>query len=441
MRYGPTTRGMAASILEPPRGPARPPPTVSQSGPRSYVRLVRELRDYRLLWLGQVVSQLGDWFNSVAVYALLLDLTGSATAVASMVVVQLLPSAIVGPYAGVVVDRLDRRHVMIAADVARGAVILGLLFVRNADSVWLAYVVIGLAVVATAFFEPARSALTPAVVPAGDLVAANSLSSATWAAMLAVGASLGGAISAWLGRDVAFVLNSVSFFASAAFIGAMRVDGRPERGPVRATTPSTGFADGIDLVRRTPRLAAYISIKGAWAIAGGALLLLTVFGDRVFRIGEGAALGIGVLYGARGIGAGVGALLVGAFGSARDRLLRGVAPAYAAVALCYASLAVVPNIWVASLAVVGAHAGGSVLWVASTVLLQTAVPDRYRGRIFALDFALLTLVSAASSYATALALDRLGIGPRTLALCLGILFLVPAAAWWRATPFAPDATA
>jgi MFS family permease len=427
---------MPASILERAAlSSAHQHRTVSQSGPRSYARLVRELRDFRLLWLGQLVSQLGDWFNSVAVYALLLDLTGSATAVAVMVVVQLLPSAIVGPYAGVVVDRLDRRHVMIAADIVRGCVVLGLLLVRNVESVWLAYAVIGLAVVATAFFEPARSAMLPSVVPATELVGANSLSSATWATMLAVGASLGGAITAWLGRDVAFVLNSASFFASAALIAAMRVDGRAaEARPGVGRGERTGFAEGIDLIRRTPRLAAYISIKGAWALAGGALLLLTVFGDRVFRIGDGAALGIGVLYGARGVGAGAGALLVGAFGSSRERLLRGVAPAYLTVGCCYASLAVAPNIWLASLAVAGSHAAGSVLWVASTVLLQTAVPDRYRGRIFAIDFALLTLVSAASSYATALAIDRLAVSPRAMAVCLGALFLVPALAWWRATP-------
>ena len=405
-----------------------------RSGPRSYARLVRDQRDYRLLWLGQVVSQLGDWFNSVAVYALLLDLTGSATAVATMVVVQLLPSAIVGPYAGVVVDRLDRRRVMIAADVLRGFVILGLLVVRSADTAWLAYVVIGVAVVATAFFEPARSAILPSVVPASDLVVANSLSSATWAAMLAVGASVGGAVTAWLGREVAFVINSLSFFASAAFIRAMSAQARPALPGSADNRQAAGFLDGVRLVRSTPRLAAYLSIKGAWAIAGGALLLLTVFGDRVFRVGDSAAVGIGILYGARGIGAGAGSLLVGVVGAARERLLRGVAPAYLAVACCYASLAVVPNIWLASVAVVGAHAAGSVLWVASTVLLQTDVPDRYRGRVFALDFALLTLVSAASSYLTAAVLDRLGVGPRTMAVWLGLAFLVPAIAWWRATP-------
>ena len=412
---------------------------MSHSGPAAYVRLLREHRDYRLLWLGQVVSQLGDWFNAVAVYALLLDLTGSATAVAAMMVVQLLPTAVIGPYAGVVVDRLDRRRVMIAADIVRGVVVLGLLLVRDPGDVWLAYVVIGLAVVATAFFEPARSALLPVVVPTSGLVAANSLSSATWATMLAVGASAGGLVSAWFGREVAFVVNAASFFGSAAIIGAMRVGARG--GAARVVAGPAGFLDGIALVRGTPRVAAYLSVKGAWAIAGGLLLLLTVFGQRVFPVGEGAAMGIGILYAARGVGSGAGALLVGALlGSASDRLERSLAPAYLAVACCYAALGAAPTIWLAALAVAGAHAAGSALWVASTVLLQTTVPDRFRGRVFAMDFALMTLVSAGSSYATALSLDRLGIGPRAMAVALGACFVLPAAAWWWATPSSAGGT-
>src|SRR5690242_11820422 len=117
-----------------------------------YLELLRQNRNFRLLYLGQTISQLGDWFNTVAVYALLLDLTGSATAVAWMLIVQLLPIGIVGPLAGVVVDRLNRRRIMITADVLRGCVILGLLIVRRADQVWIAYVVTAIAVSAQAFF-------------------------------------------------------------------------------------------------------------------------------------------------------------------------------------------------------------------------------------------------------------------------------------------------
>ena len=110
----------------------------------SYSSLLRTNRNFRLLFLGQTISQLGDWFNAVAVYALLLDLTGSATAVALMLITQYLPVAVVGPLAGVVVDRVNRRRLMIVADVVRGVLILGLLLVRSAGTVWIAYVVTAL---------------------------------------------------------------------------------------------------------------------------------------------------------------------------------------------------------------------------------------------------------------------------------------------------------
>src|SRR6059036_372981 len=115
-----------------------------------YLSLLRRNRNFRLLFFGQAISQLGDWFNSVAVYALLLDLTGSATAVAWMLIVQFLPMAFIGPLAGVVVDRVDRRRLMIAADIVRGFVILGLLIVRRPDQVWIAYAVMACTVGATA---------------------------------------------------------------------------------------------------------------------------------------------------------------------------------------------------------------------------------------------------------------------------------------------------
>src|SRR5438034_9266503 len=134
-----------------------------------YLSLLRRNRNFRLLFFGQAISQLGDWFNAVAVYALLLDLTGSATAVAWMMIVQFLPVAVVGPLAGIVVDRANRRRLMIAADVVRGVLILGLLIVRRSEDVWIAYVVMALTVSASAFFEPARTATIPNITSAEEL--------------------------------------------------------------------------------------------------------------------------------------------------------------------------------------------------------------------------------------------------------------------------------
>jgi MFS family permease len=414
--------------------------------------LLRRNRSFRLLWLGQVVSQLGDWFNTVAVYALLLQLTGSATAVAWMMVVQLLPIAVIGPAAGVLVDRVDRVRLMIGADLVRAVAILGLLLVRGPEQVWLAYAVMAVSVTATAFFEPARSATIPSVVDKPDLLTANAIGTATWSAMLAIGASVGGLVTAILGRDAAFVINSLSFVGSALFISRMWPGPRrpasrptrdamsqPEGAPVARShadelervSSFSELAEGIRYLRRHGAVAALTFVKAGWALAGGAVLLLTVFGERVFPIGQSAAAGIGVLYAARGIGAGVGAVFTRrAFHNDAVRLRRAVGPAYFACGACYVLLGFAPNLWAASATVVGAHVAGAVLWIASSVLLQMAVPDQLRGRVFAAELVTLALMSSVMSYLTAAAFDRLGLTPQTLAKIVGALFAVPGIAWY-----------
>ncbi len=400
----------------------------------SYISLLRGNRNFRLLFIGQTISQLGDWFNAVAVYALLLDLTGSATAVAWMMIVQFLPVAIVGPLAGVVVDRVDRRQLMIATDLLRGGLILMLLFIRRPDQVWIAYVVMAIAVGAQAFFEPARTATIPNVTSAEELMPANALSSATWAAMLAVGASIGGLVTALAGRNIAFVVNALSFFASAWFLAQTRYDSRPAAVPraegILALTGISDLIEGVRYVRARSHVAALMLVKAGWGLAGGVLLLLTIFGQRVFPLAGGAAAGIGVLYAARGIGAGLGPIMLRWIVGQQPRRLRAViGPAYFMVGVFYVALAWAPTLWIAALCVMAAHFGGSILWVFSTVLLQMEVPDRFRGRVFATELALVTLMSSVSSYWTAHQLDRAGWSPRTLAFALGVMFCVPGILW------------
>lgn len=400
--------------------------------------LLRTNRNFRRLWLGQVVSQLGDWFSYVALYALLLDLTGSATAVASLMVVQMLPIALVGPGAGVVVDRHDRRRIMIAADIVRGVAMLGLLFVRTPGTVWIAYVVTGVAVSASAFFEPARSATVPAIVPRDQLMTANAISTGTWSAMLAIGASLGGGISAWLGRDAAFLMNSASFIVSAGFLIGMRVP------PIAGRTSHSGWHGLLEGLRymRAHRSVAWVAlVKCGWAVVGGALLLLTVFGDRVFRIGGSGDAGIGVLYAARGIGAGLGSFIVMVLARRDDAALtRWIGPSYLAAGICYATLGMAPSIWFAALTVLAAHTFGSMLWVLSHVLLQRAVPDAFRGRVFAAELVALSIVQSGIAALTGVALDHWHIDPRPMAFVIGAALWIPAAIWYFVARKAFDET-
>ena len=396
------------------------------------------------MFLGQSVSQLGDWFNSVAVFALLLDLTGSATAVAWMMIVQFLPIAIVGPIAGVVVDRVDRRRLMIAMDLLRGCLALGLLLVQHRDQVWVAYAVTALAVSAQAFFEPARTATIPNVTTSDELIPANALSSAAWSAMLAIGASVGGLVTVVAGSRAAFVINAVSFFASATFIGRTRYDSTPPSVPRfsgwAALTGVSDLLEGLRYVRKHSHVAALMFVKAGWGLAGGVLLLLTIFGQRVFPLGGTSAGGIGVLYGARGIGAGLGPIaLRWILGQQPAALRRSIGPAYFVVGVFYVALAAAPTLPIAALCVLAAHVGGSILWVYSTVLLQMEVPDRFRGRVFAAELALVTLTSSISSYLAGYGLDAQQWSPRSMAFWLGVAFCVPGLLWllmlsrWRPT--------
>ncbi len=394
---------------------------------RSLLDLIRSNRNFRFLWFGQIVSQLGDWFNTVAVFALLYELTGSATAIALLMVLQILPVAIVGPAAGVVVDRFDRRKIMIGADIVRGLAVLGLLFVRTPETVWFAYVVTATMVSASGFFEPARSATVPTIVGRDRLVAANAISTGTWSAMLAIGASLGGLVAATLGRDAAFIINASSYFLSAVFLWQLRVPARPEG--IRASAGLKGVVEGLAYMRAHKEVARIALVKGGWALVGGALLLLTVFGDRVFRIGDSSDAGIGILYGARGVGALAGSLIVSVLAARQRNLVRMIGPSYLIAGVCYASLAIVPTIWFAALAVIAAHIFGSILWVSSNVLLQLNVPDEFRGRVFAAELFALAIVQSTVSYLTATALDVFAFSPHVLAAIAGFSLWLPGTYW------------
>src|SRR5262249_7529961 len=203
----------------------------------------------------------------------------------------------------------------------------------------------------------------------------------------------------------------------------------------------TDLVEGLRYVRSHAHVAALMFVKTGWGLAGGVLLLLTVFGQRVFPVGAGAAAGIGVLYGARGVGAGLGPIaLRWILGQSPRRLRQTIGPSFFIVGIFYAALAGAPTLAIAALCVLCAHVGGSILWVFSTVLLQLEVPDRFRGRVFAAELALVTLMTSISSYVTAFELDHVGRSPRVLASAIGLSFVAPGLLWllilsrWRESP-------
>ena len=188
----------------------------------TYRQLLAANADFRRLWTGQVVSEIGDWLNNIAVLALAIQLAGEGRvglAIAVYAIARHLPLFLFGPVAGVVVDRLNRRRVMIAADLARAVLALGFLLANRFSSLALIYFVGASLFSVSAFFNAAKRASIPnLIVGTDELLAANSLSASTTAATIAVGSALGGGVATVLGRDTVFVLNAVTFVVSAEMI-------------------------------------------------------------------------------------------------------------------------------------------------------------------------------------------------------------------------------
>ncbi len=413
----------------------------------SYVRLIGANRNFRRLWLAQIVSEIGDWFYTLSIYTLLLQLTGHASSVALALVLQVLPQTLVGPTAGVVNDRVKRKYVMIAADLVRFVIVLSMLLVRSRSMVWLVYPLLVAETTMAAFFEPARSAVIPNISEASEVLVANTLSSATWSVNLLIGASLGGVVAAFLGRDAAFVLNALSFLTSAVLISGMRF-AEPHAEAAAPLRPRdlvdfSPVMEGIRYIRSHPVLVPAVFAKAGELMVGPSWVIFTVMGAREFAVhgrginpAGGAMLGMSILLGGRGLGALFGPLISARWAGQNDHRLRlGILFGYLTIALGYGLIGVSRSVWMAAACAMLAHAGGSTVWVFSTTLLQLRTEDRFRGRVFAADLGLASFTFATTAYLCGHFLD-LGIPVRTMAVGTGFFMLIPAAllAWVLRAP-------
>lgn len=402
-----------------------------------YLDLLRRRPAFRNLWLGACVSLAGDWFSLIALYTLLQDYTGSGEAVGAMLAARWLPAVLFGPITGVVADRFPRRAVMVLCDLARAVVVLGFLFVRSKDDVWLVYVLTFGQMIMTAFFEPAEQASIGGTVARDEIVTANTLHAATWSAMLSVGAVLGGLVSARLGVRAAFVIDALSYGVSAFFISRAAIPFT--RATTRQTWKSglTDFVAGVRLIRSDWRVRRALWVKSGWAIAGGgAILLYPVMGTRIFAASPAEApLAVGVLLGMRGVGALVGPLIARRVGGDSEAFLqRAIGLSFLTTMIFWLGFAWAPNLALAALLLTCAHTGVSTQWVFSSALINLWVKDEFRGRVFGLDFMLYTLVLSISAWGTGALLDRTGADPRVLMAGLASLLLVTQAGWWLLRP-------
>jgi len=406
--------------------------SMSAGKPGSYLHLLRSNPNYRRFWLSGIISQAGDWFNYIGIFVLLTRLTGSGEAISWFLIAKFIPTTVLGPAAGVIADRFNRKSILICCDLSRVLVVLGYLLVREADQVYIIFILALVQESLWSFWHPARQAVLPDICAKEELSIANGLSGASWSMMLAIGAAAGGFVSAVFGWQTAVLVDSFTFVVSASIMMTVAVSAMAKRKKTSfSLARMIGLHDlmeGIRYVRKHGEVAALLMVKSGWAMSGGILVLLTVFGEQIFSDGGRGGMS-GFLYSMRGMGAAVGPILAWRFfGDGLKPMRRAIGVAFFISSLAYLFFSQAPNIVLAGLCVFVGHIGGSIQWVFSTTLLHRLIDPRFRGRVFAAEMALLTLVLSLSTWLTGVALDH-GVDPRTIVVWLAVLFLLPGSCW------------
>lgn len=352
----------------------------------AFLDLLRENRNYRCSWTGQVVSEVGDHFNNIAVFSLALGETGSGLVVAGVMLARALPAVLAGPISGVLLDRFDRRRIMMASDLVRAVIALGFVRAVSDPRPWLLYLLSALLMFASPFFTAGRAAILPAVAGRRELHTANSLTQTTQWMTLTVGAFLGGTMVAQFGFRVAFVLNALSFVFSAWSIWRMN----PPPGGFRATgagpgqvRPMRDYAEGLRYMGSTPLVLGIALVGVGWATGGGASqILFSLFGEQVFHRG---AAGIGTLWASAGIGLLIGGTLAHRLGARLSfaAYKRTIVVCYVVHGAAFVIFSQMTSFVLALAWIALSRAAVAVSSVLNYSQLLHHVPDRYRGRVFA----------------------------------------------------------
>ncbi|MEV0329279.1 MFS transporter [Micromonospora echinospora] len=385
-------------------------------------------RNFRILFLAELVVFGADWFVMVPLLVLLPELTGSGVWGALVLAVDTGVVALLLPYTGTVADRFDRRRILMAANGAALVGALLLLAVRTSGTAWLAMLAISVIAVAKAFYSPAAQAALPNVLDPDELAAGNAVAGSAWGTMTVVGASLGGLLSAAFGPYVCFWVAAVALALAAGLTALIR---RPLQAPRDHAEPAqrtwAAIREALAYIAHRPRVLALVTVKSAVGLGNG---VLTVFPLLAGLYGVGA-VGTGLLFAVRGAGALVGPFLMRRVLTNRRWLLTGLALSMSAYGLSYVGVSLTGWFPLVLVLVFVAHFAGGSNWVMSNFALQGEVPDRLRGRVFATDMMLATLAISVSQLVVAALIDS--IDERIVLAGCGLTTLVYAIGWRIAT--------
>lgn len=384
---------------------------------RQYLDLLRRNSDIRYIWFAEVVSLVGDWFSYVVLAALVVSRSPGREgfAASSLILARFVPPLFLSPLAGVLLDRFNRKQLLVWSNILRSAIgLLYLVAITDPALVWLIYIGVILQATVGTIYMPGQSALVAGVVTPEDLVTANTLSNATWSAALAAGGALGGFVAASFGSSTALVFDAGTFFLAGLLltrIKGYRYVPAPRRQPSRDAAPDDApqatVRDGLRYIRAHPQTLVTLFVKFGGSL-GNVDSFIIILATQVFAIGAGGQLSLGILYSAFGIGAIFGPIITNALSDGSGRALRRwIVVGFVAQALGWVIIGWASTLILVCAGLIMRGMGGSVNWTYSSVLLQRTTPDQYRGRVFSIDSTLFTLATAFATLVHGTLIDAL----------------------------------
>lgn len=365
----------------------------------TYGQLIGQNRNFRNLLWGQLISELGSWFNFVAGLGLVRLVSDESPIAAGLLLFwRTMPFALLMPLAGAFADRFSRRTILIVTDVMRAGFALLFLFVTEPGDLWLAYFASVLLAGATAFFDGAKNAATPNITGPEGLLSGTALMFSTRFLLMAVGAALGGVAAVLFGYQIAFIINAVSFLVSAWSIwlipaGAMRERSPAERREEIASGIKPSFfsqiREGVEYTLRNPFALTILLMNIIWAMGGGATnIVFEGLGTMVFTGYENKDFVYSALLTANGIGLTIGMLIAHKVGTyvERTRVTRSfMAWAMILSGLLFAVAGFMPSLWLVAVFVILSRLLIGAEYAVQETLFQRSLPDHIRGRISTLD--------------------------------------------------------
>ena len=368
---------------------------------KGYIEFFLSNKKFRRLWAASVISLLGEWFNTIALFFLILEYSGSEFLLGVLFSVRMALFAISQPINGLLADRISRKKLMLWANLMQVFLALSFLMVDGKEDMWWLIAVSGLMMLMHGVYVTAERAALPNIVDETDLITANAIDSASWSTALCIGAMLGGiTVSIW-GTDMAFIIDSYTFLISSLLLIPLTFEQKFDestQGPFVKTALSN-IKTGWSRIYHDKKLLRIVFAKSSWNLAGAGLagVFLVLAGGSL--TGYGAAFGFGLFFFARGIGTGIGPLMARALFKDKSRWpsIIGILVSISGVFYLIVGLTLEIYLPLTVCLIIFAHAASGGNWVLSTVLTQMWVEDEIRGRVFSIDMLILGSTAALST--------------------------------------------